>query len=479
MIDDFIYLFPFEKIEIGKRILIYGAGDVGFQYAKQIAMTSFAKVVGFIDREKDRTRINNIPIYSIEDIGSLEYDYIVVALKSGTNAKLVKKDLKSQGVSEERLIWIGPRSEPNLIVSDECNEGEDEHACFEDKTCISFAIRCATGIGDLIICKRFIEEICSYSDNIMIDIYAPHNMDIMDAIYSDCKQVAHYISDGGGRYAAKIDKYNLAITCTYLIEIDFVDVEGIEKKSSTVAIMVKKLMENIDSYGLKPYPNVQNKLHYERVRFKGENCISAYNYTGICDINDDHVNIPLKSEYEEKYQSLNLRNYLTIGYGNGMNKGNEKTRMISKQWPIKHFEKLTEYIKKSYPDIEIIQLGTKNTDKIMGADRYFLGESLETVKYILKNSIVHIDIEGGLVHIATQLGTKCIVLFGPTDVHFFGYRQNINIVSSVCNSCSALYTNIYQCAKGLDESECMYSITPELVKKYVDEYMSSIEVQQI
>ena len=252
------------------------------------------------------------------------------------------------------------------------------------------------------------------------------------------------------------------------------DIERIEKKSSAVAIMAKKLMDNIDSYGLKPYPNIQNKLHYERAKYKGENCISAYNYTGICDIMDDHVNLPLKSEYEETYRSLSLGRYLTIGYGNGMNKYNEKTRMISKQWPINNFEKLISRIKTTFPEITIIQLGTNNSDRVHGADRYIFGESLEIVKYILRGAITHIDIEGGLVHIATHLGTKCIVIFGPTDVNYFGYRQNINIVSPLCSNCSALYTNMYQCAKGLEKPECMCSITPEKVMFYIDEYIRSI-----
>lgn len=476
MTADYSFLFPFEKVKHGKRVLIYGAGDVGFQYAKQLIMTSYANIAGFIDRDKDRMKIYNLPIYSIEDIDGVEYDYIVVALKVGTNAEQAISDLVEKGVAKDRLVWIGPRSEPELSNYDEENEYGFE--AYKDENCISVAIRCASGIGDLIIRKRFIQALCAYSDRIKIDIYAPIDGETIDAVYSDCKQVTSYIKDGGGKYAANRAKYDLALTCSYMISVDYVDEEKIGKKSASVASMVKRLKDNVDSYGLNTYPNVQNKLHYERAAFKGENCITAYNYTGICDINDDHVNIPLKSDYETIYRTFGLGRYITINYGNDLYKyGNNKARMISKQWPIKNFDKLAGYIKKSYPDIEIIQLGTKNADTITGADRYILGESLETVKYILKNSILHIDIEGGLVHIATQLGTKCIVLFGPTDVHFFGYRQNVNIVSSVCNNCSALYTNIYKCAKGLDEPECMYSITPELVMKYVDEYMSSIEVQ--
>jgi ADP-heptose:LPS heptosyltransferase len=48
---------------------------------------------------------------------------------------------------------------------------------------------------------------------------------------------------------------------------------------------------------------------------------------------------------------------------------------------------------------------------------------------------MHIDDEGGLVHMATALGTKCAVLFGPTPVGIFGYEQNINICADTCKEC--------------------------------------------
>ena len=73
-----------------------------------------------------------------------------------------------------------------------------------------------------------------------------------------------------------------------------------------------------------------------------------------------------------------------------------------------------------------------------------MGESLELVKYVLKGSLLHIDCDSGLVHLATQLGTKCVVLFGQTSVWYFGYEQNINIVSKVCNSCYFFGLRPYQ-----------------------------------
>ena len=56
----------------------------------------------------------------------------------------------------------------------------------------------------------------------------------------------------------------------------------------------------------------------------------------------------------------------------------------------------------------------------------------------------------------------------------FSYEQNINIVSEQCKGCYTLYPNTYYCAKGLDEPECMYSISPEFVVAKSVEYLRSL-----
>ena len=99
---------------------------------------------------------------------------------------------------------------------------------------------------------------------------------------------------------------------------------------------------------------------------------------------------------------------------------------------------------------------------------------MEIVKHILRHAIFHLDIDAGLVHLATQLGTKCIVLFGPTPVDLLGYPQNINITAGDCQGCAGLYDDLYKCARNMDKPECMYSITPELVLEHVEKYLEHL-----
>ncbi|MDD5375555.1 transposase [Acidithiobacillus sp.] len=61
-------------------------------------------------------------------------------------------------------------------------------------------------------------------------------------------------------------------------------------------------------------------------------------------------------------------------------------------------------------------------------------DSLESVS-ILAGSRLHIDTESGLVHVAASLGNRSIVIFGPTNVAWFGYPQNINIAPKQRGNC--------------------------------------------
>ena len=58
-----------------------------------------------------------------------------------------------------------------------------------------------------------------------------------------------------------------------------------------------------------------------------------------------------------------------------------------------------------FTKIRNVKTPTRGTPRSAGIDFYVLGESIELTKYILRDSLCHVDCEGGLVHLATQLGT--------------------------------------------------------------------------
>ena len=122
------------------------------------------------------------------------------------------------------------------------------------------------------------------------------------------------------------------------------------------------------------------------------------------------------------------------------------------------------------PNLCIVQVDAKGTTKVAECDKYIIGESLDVAAYALKCAQLHIDNEGGLVHLASQLGTKCTVLFGPTPISYYGYKENINIQAGNCHNCYWLTGNFVSCYRRMKKPECMYSITPEMVMEKVEEY---------
>lgn len=124
------------------------------------------------------------------------------------------------------------------------------------------------------------------------------------------------------------------------------------------------------------------------------------------------------------------------------------------------------------PGIRFVQLGSPRTSRaIASAQVDLIGKtSLAEAAAIISASRLHIDVDSGLVHIAACLGVQSLVLFGPTDVDYFGYKSNINLRPRFCGGCwwtSEAWMD--QCARSFDEARCMSSHAVEDVVAHVVE----------
>lgn len=77
-----MYLFPFEHIPVGSRIVIYGAGDVGREYFVQVNISRYGEVVALLDQNWNKYARARVPVYPPERICELSFDYVVIAIKS-------------------------------------------------------------------------------------------------------------------------------------------------------------------------------------------------------------------------------------------------------------------------------------------------------------------------------------------------------------------------------------------------------------
>jgi glycerol-3-phosphate cytidylyltransferase len=101
----FRHLFPFDKVKKGERIIIYGAGDVGAQYARQLSALDFCEIAAFADtyaKKGDMTEGIRCLTPGELDEGLASYDRIVIA--STTYHSQITERLRSLGVPPERIV---------------------------------------------------------------------------------------------------------------------------------------------------------------------------------------------------------------------------------------------------------------------------------------------------------------------------------------------------------------------------------------
>lgn len=176
------------------------------------------------------------------------------------------------------------------------------------------------------------------------------------------------------------------------------------------------LAQDKDKVDAKSFQYV-NRITLDRAKFKGKNRYTWYSQFYAFHITEMHSDFFLNENYENEFAELELSPlYMTYNYG--ANRMFAPEGIQTKMWPKEYHAKMNRLLKEEYPFLQIIQIGDSECEKIEGADIYLLGENLEVIKYVLKNAAFHLDCEGGLVHLASCIGTKCVVLFGPTPIWF-------------------------------------------------------------
>lgn len=120
VMDD--YLFPYSDIKKGSKIFIYGAGKFGRQLFYAIKNNHDYKTVGVADKNWGLYMNQEIKVISPEDILSIEYDYIIIAITYKNIKSQVKKELIEMGIPKSKF------AEVDMSVMDEA------HLPFEEKS---------------------------------------------------------------------------------------------------------------------------------------------------------------------------------------------------------------------------------------------------------------------------------------------------------------------------------------------------------
>ena len=101
------FLFPYHMFPEGSRIVIYGAGNVGRTIYRQAMHDGYVRIEGIVDRGADGMEAIDMPVRPLKAILGMEYDYVLIAIRSRDVANDVKKDLIGMGIPEEKVKWDG------------------------------------------------------------------------------------------------------------------------------------------------------------------------------------------------------------------------------------------------------------------------------------------------------------------------------------------------------------------------------------
>lgn len=184
-----------------------------------------------------------------------------------------------------------------------------------------------------------------------------------------------------------------------------------------------------------------------------------YHYTGI-QIDDDIL----------KKHGLETKRYITIHRGVDTDQVNNSVKL----WPVSFYNNLILQIRRYFPEFKIIQLGVSHArcETMENIDLNLVEETtLSEVGALLKNAWLHVDCEGGLVHLRHALkGGKSAVIFGPTSPNFFGYSENINVRSSACPYPCEWMTENWQetCPRYNQKHLCMTSLHADIVMSEIE-----------
>lgn len=336
----------------------------------------------------------------------------------------------------------------------------------KDKKKVRISIYLGGALGDYIVYLRFVDEI-SLMGNCEIDLFLDRIV-FAEYVFGSRPNVNICHDVDNCLFINNAGHYDFALHLDHGITVKHCNLGQLRIKSKLYYDTVCRIFEYTKARTLciDDQDNRQSVL-LRRAKFAGDTKWSLLSCGGAIDMGNCYSSILIHADdlaVLERYQ-LTSKKYVTVNYGADKNMGGTaQTKVL----PLSTLESLVQIIKIKYPDYIIVQTGTVGSDKIAGADVYAFECSLKETAVVLKNSLVHIDSEGGLVHLASQMSTPCVVSFGPTPSYYYGYARNENIVAPACNDCmsAARQWNVI-CPKKLQTPECMQSITAEMIMQRI------------
>ena len=341
------------------------------------------------------------------------------------------------------------------------------HSLFFRKKQSNIAIIVRGGIGDHIIASRCIRDLFALIGPQKFDLY--------------CGRVfcGKWIFGENPLVTGIFDERQIKSTAlAYDITVDISQFARVYLRNPTTA---PEQWKNLYRISEKHYADF--KLEIDNFPFLDSHEAEKLLINGIKRYNSPHYFLGLPYGGHRHEIPSTPSNYFTesnfpyITIHNGFDKTlATPTASSTKTYP--YYEQVVHLLKVNYPDIKIVQLGvSESSTPIAGVDYSLLDKTtLNESAHIISKALLHIDNEGGLVHIASCFEKTSCVVFGPTSYGFFSYPENINIRPEFCGNCWWFTTDwVTKCPRGFSSPKCLESIPPQIIFEGISKYLKSIQ----
>ncbi|MFQ6778250.1 MAG: glycosyltransferase family 9 protein [Alphaproteobacteria bacterium] len=350
---------------------------------------------------------------------------------------------------------------------------------------VKIAFSMEGNMGSILLRTNFVKKFVSMlpRDKVDVTIFGHPNMEITDSIFKDLDFVDHIKNRKELKskiyknydLVLKLDTFPIVLFKSKILYIKSKKCYKIATKFEDFADNNKKWIS--DTAMFRP-------IIYQLAKMRNKNCVNCIDFNDILRLEryfiytikvpQDITNILSKWKLKQgEFITLNRGSYTIPGQGEG-------TRV----WPLEYYNKLVKLLKETYPNVKLVQLGqTEDCPKIEGCDLYLCGKTnLQELKCLLYGAILHIDGEGGMVHLRKAMDAGAsVVLFGGTDAEYFGHGGNINLRSDVCpyNCCEMHDCWIRKCLlSGNENPLCLMKLKPETVLEEIKYYLTNHEISK-
>lgn len=101
------YFNDIDKIK-SKRIILYGAGEVGKDYYDQICRYESIVILDWVDRNCNKINLEYYQIKDVERLLTEDYDVIIVAVLDSRTSEQITNSLIEMGINKKKIFWKKP-----------------------------------------------------------------------------------------------------------------------------------------------------------------------------------------------------------------------------------------------------------------------------------------------------------------------------------------------------------------------------------